>query len=328
MSQLHLAQAACAAPLIAALNDAGAPVDRLLTQSGLHRFRADDLSAWIPAECLHNLFELVARRETGPTLPWEISSRYILANMGGFGAERRQCPDLRTLFLFANDAGLLSYRTVTVSLHGVSSRISVDLAMQEEGISRKWLEVMGISLMIDAVRAAAGSDWRPPAVRVSDSAPDELQGFISNQTAVSNSGEDFSIDLPTIYLARPLTVGPSLDQVGPGPRLGRSIASRIEAILDASTSNVAPTLNFLCDAAGIAPRTLQRRLREEGLTFFDVVDRWRCNRALDQMTVPRLTITEIAQSVRYNHASHFIRAFKRWTGVTPQSFRDSLTSSH
>ncbi len=37
---------------------------------------------------------------------------------------------------------------------------------------------------------------------------------------------------------------------------------------------------------------------------------------------------EIAQGTRYSHASHFIRAFKRWTGVTPQSFRDSLPSSH
>ena len=326
MSQFHVAQAACASPLIAALKDAGAPVDRLLTHSGLHRFRIDDPGAWIPAECLHKLFELVARRETGPELPPEISSRYVMANMGGFGSETLQVPDLRTLFLLVQEAPLCTYANLTLSLHGVNSRITTDIEGPKR-LSRQWHEVMCFALMIDSVRAAAGSDWRPAAMHVSDSNPGEVEAFLSDQTAVSNSGETFSIDLPTIYLAGPLTAGQSLDQVGPGPRIGNGLADRVKAVLDASTNDVVPTVEMVSEISGVSVRTLQRRLREEGLTFFDVVDRWRFNRALDLIMEPRVTITEMAQSARYSHASHFIRAFKRWTGVTPQSFRDSLPTS-
>ena len=157
MRQLHLARVAYAAPLIAALKDAGAPVNRLLGESGLHRFKTQDPDALLPAQCLHDLIEIVARRETGSNLPSEISSRYVLANMGSFGAMALQCPDVQALFLLAGrpDARQLSYETITLGVRGIHSSVSDVLAIPPS-IARRWLEIMSIALMVDAIRTVAG----------------------------------------------------------------------------------------------------------------------------------------------------------------------------
>lgn len=72
----------------------------------------------------------------------------------------------------------------------------------------------------------------------------------------------------------------------------------------------------------LSPRSLQRALRAEGITFSDALDHWRLTRAVVLLDDPGLTVIEISQRLGYRHASHFIRAFRRWTGTTPQTYRD------
>lgn len=328
MTQFDLAHVACVAPLIGALSAAGAPVNRLLAHSGLDRFSVDNLNGFVPAECFHNFIEIAARRETGPSLPREIASRYILANMGGFGAEAQTCSDLRSAYLLASqpEARQLSYETVALDVHGVRAELSDTFAIPA-GTPRTWIEFMTVSLIVDAVRTAAGPDWTPAEVHLVDGTGEGLDDLLSDDTVVVCNAPKVAVVFPTEILARPMRPERSIAvDTDPGPRLGPMTLTRIETVLDASTRDLAPTLETLADLSGMSPRTLQRRLGEEGLTFFEAVDRWRCNRALNLISDPGVTVGEIAERVRYSDASHFVRAFKRWTGVTPQSFRDSLSA--
>lgn len=71
----------------------------------------------------------------------------------------------------------------------------------------------------------------------------------------------------------------------------------------------------------LSPRTLQRRLREEGAAFNDLLEAQRrvlCERYLRD---PSLSVQEIAFLLGYNERSSFYRAFRRWTGRTPQELR-------
>ena len=326
MKQFHVARAACVAPMIAALTDAGAPVDRLLAQSGLHRFRVHDLNAHVPAKCVHNFFEIVARRETGPSLPREITSHYVLANMGGFGAEVLASSDLRAAFLLLAsqpDARKLSYETVALDVRGVRSELSDYLAIPPS-LARSWLEHLTVCLAMNTFRAAAGADWTPAELHVTNGACDSMAEFLSDKTVVRRNASTPAVVFPTEVLARPMRRNsPATDDIGPGPRLRQTMATKIEAVLDASNNDLTPTLEGLAVLSDLPPRSFQRRLSNEGTTFFEVVDRWRFTRALKLISNPDVTIGEIAESLRYSHASHFTRAFKRWTGVTPNSFRDS-----
>lgn len=75
---------------------------------------------------------------------------------------------------------------------------------------------------------------------------------------------------------------------------------------------------------GISRRALQRRLHDHGARLSDLVDEARRDSACAALADPGLTIKEIAERLGFSEASAFHRAFKRWTGLTPQQYRDSL----
>jgi AraC-like DNA-binding protein len=74
----------------------------------------------------------------------------------------------------------------------------------------------------------------------------------------------------------------------------------------------------------MAPRTLQRKLDEEGLTYHALVEETRKAAAVRHLGDRRLSISEIAYLLGYSEPAAFHRAFKRWHGVSPQTFRGTL----
>ena len=68
-------------------------------------------------------------------------------------------------------------------------------------------------------------------------------------------------------------------------------------------------------------RTLQRKLRDEGMAFQALLDDLRCQLARRHMAEPRESIAEIAFLLGFSEVSTFHRAFKRWTGLTPGDYR-------
>ena len=71
----------------------------------------------------------------------------------------------------------------------------------------------------------------------------------------------------------------------------------------------------------MGPRTLQRRLRDAGLTYAQVIARARSDVAQRMLNDPARKIGDIARALGYSDAPHFTRAFVRWTGLTPREFR-------
>lgn len=72
---------------------------------------------------------------------------------------------------------------------------------------------------------------------------------------------------------------------------------------------------------GYAPRTLQRRLARCGTSFEVLADSWRRRRAGAYLAQADLSGAAIARALGYNDASHFVRAFRRWEGMTPVEYR-------
>lgn len=71
----------------------------------------------------------------------------------------------------------------------------------------------------------------------------------------------------------------------------------------------------------VSPRTLKRRLAEQGTTYSDIVDEARKKQAMVLLEDARLTLGEIAERLGYSDIANFTRAFKRWTGKTPGEAR-------
>lgn len=68
---------------------------------------------------------------------------------------------------------------------------------------------------------------------------------------------------------------------------------------------------------GVGSRTLQRRLRECGLSFRDLLDDVRREGALLQLARPEARIADVAFAAGFSSPSAFHHAFRRWTGHAP-----------
>lgn len=70
----------------------------------------------------------------------------------------------------------------------------------------------------------------------------------------------------------------------------------------------------------VSTRTLLRNLAEEGTTYQGLRDLELCRQAQRNLLVPNNTVESVALGLGYQEVSNFRRAFKRWTGLSPQEF--------
>ena len=75
----------------------------------------------------------------------------------------------------------------------------------------------------------------------------------------------------------------------------------------------------------VSPRTLHRRLEEEGASFRSIKDAIRRDLALARLTKTKQPVARIASDLGYADTSAFYRAFVAWCGVSPEQFRRRLT---
>lgn len=81
---------------------------------------------------------------------------------------------------------------------------------------------------------------------------------------------------------------------------------------------------IIAKALAVSPRTLARRLAEEGTNFAEVVDNLRRSLAAEYLHESGFTLAQIGWLLGYEGPTSFHHAFKRWTGRSP-SFARSET---
>jgi AraC-like DNA-binding protein len=72
---------------------------------------------------------------------------------------------------------------------------------------------------------------------------------------------------------------------------------------------------------GMSPRTLQRNLKLEGTSYKEIVRRTREQLARHYVSNTTLAYPEISFLIGFEEPSSFFRAFREWTGATPESLR-------
>lgn len=106
-----------------------------------------------------------------------------------------------------------------------------------------------------------------------------------------------------------------------------------QSIVDSARSRVRqallrgePVLDEVADKLGLSASSLQRRLREQNLSFTQLVDKVRCELATHYLQQQQLPISEMALLLGYSEVSAFSRAFRRWFGVSPRQWRQAGAS--
>lgn len=104
-------------------------------------------------------------------------------------------------------------------------------------------------------------------------------------------------------------------------RRDRLLVQRVREALRARPDN-GHTGESLARELHVSPRTLHRQLQEEGASLQALKDEVRRERAVELLHRTAKPIKQIARAVGFLNEKSFSRAFKQWTGASPEAFRE------
>jgi len=189
---------------------------------------------------------------------------------------------------------------------------------------RQQIELYNLHLLLQLIRLALGDEAQPEAVCFTavDEALLRDHPFLGRLSA-RFGGLFMGVAVPLEALAEPMpgTMGKedgSPSQTEDVLRLDHLAALR--RILQ-SQLPYQPTLETLSRSTGLSGRSLQRLLQNRGYSFSRLLQEVVLERALEYLHDPGLPVMEIARSLGYTDITHFSRAFRRMTGLSPSAYR-------
>ena len=111
------------------------------------------------------------------------------------------------------------------------------------------------------------------------------------------------------------------EQLPAGPIPAQGLGEAIAQALTHSPQLLGQGIERMAERFGVHPRTLQRRLRDEGQVFADIQARCRQHLAVAALRGEATDIETLSDRLGFADRHSFTRAFKRWTGVTPSEYR-------
>jgi len=204
---------------------------------------------------------------------------------------------------------------------------------QSRGATRHATE-WALATWIVIGRQLVGQDWIPRRVAFEHPKPARIDAH----ERLFRAPLAFSADRNEVVFDRELLSAP-VHQADPQLRqlleqyALRKMAERVpastgvadrarSALMRAFASSGDFRLATIADQLGVSARTLQRQIRQEGhASYQQLVDDTRRDLALRYLKESHISIGEAAFLLGFSEPSAFHRAFKRWTGGTPQQFR-------
>nr|WP_026111664.1 AraC family transcriptional regulator [Winslowiella toletana] len=187
-----------------------------------------------------------------------------------------------------------------------------------------------LGMIMNLIRHVTGKSWSPREVHFEHPRPEQWHEHCKVFDAPVYFDQPFnSLVIPKRDLARAMPDSdPILLTVMQDAIRRLNCSAPLQNIVDQARSQVhlallqgEPVLDDVAEKMGLSSWSLQRRLRDEGLSFTALVDKVRCEMATHYLQQKQLPISEMALLLGYSEVSAFSRAFRRWFGISPRQWR-------
>ena len=122
-------------------------------------------------------------------------------------------------------------------------------------------------------------------------------------------------------------LAPQLDQELRESRNADSFVDRVRLAIQDKLTGKRPAIEDIAAVLRLSPRTLQRRLQNDGYSYQRVLEEARRHLARHYLIHSHLDLNDAAFMLGYNDAASFVRAFRAWEGLPPARWRDEQRSS-
>ncbi len=311
--------------------DAGMSADAILDGSGatwadIHALKPFDLPA------IARMFDLLATRTPpGFAITSAYSSR--VRNYGVVGFATMSMPTLREAFQHWSRYSLIAGDPLvtTIEEHGDEWRMDFETRIEMSPAARRYCieaAVAALEPVIEELTNQPASGLRIDFAFDRGDAPDVYGLFRTSNlrfsrksTAYYGHRSDLDRPIPTSDEFVQTLFHQQCDQYLTELVHTRTLAERMEDLLRESAGNL-PSLDEIATALGMSRRTIQRQLGEEGLSFHEVVKRFRQRHAYMLLREPSPNMKAIAHTLGFREVGNFRRAFREWTGLSVGEWLD------
>lgn len=191
--------------------------------------------------------------------------------------------------------------------------------------------VYTIGKIYRSIRCCTNAGWRPEHVTVAAPAPTSTEAyqhffrapvtFGASTTGLHFSAQALEQPIPTADASRFRDFCARLEQSMPaqdGPEL---LSDALKIWLGFATRDGQATLEHAAANFSITPRTLQRRLKEQGVGFQNLLTQVRMETAQRLLRESKMPVTAIAEQLGFSETSAFTRAFQGHARQSPRAFR-------
>jgi len=190
-------------------------------------------------------------------------------------------------------------------------------------------QIMSFLWLVQCCRNITARDIKPAKVLITDQVPHqaEIEKAIGCPITVANTAllefPSDLMDLPVLSFNSYISSLMDANGSSPSPLSGKTdhfIASVYSVMQDLLPSG-AVNLERVAAKLTISKRTLERRLKENGLSFMEILRECRMSMAQHYLKETHMPIAEISLLLGYRETNSFYRAFKECHGYTPQQVR-------
>jgi len=304
----------------------GGDLDALLAGVGLSRAALDDGDCLIGIEQLTRLLHEAAVRLRCPDLGLRVARHQGVEMLGLLGRLLAGEPDLQAAFLAAQRYLALHNKAEHWRLLPLEGRVQVrriEHFFAVEG-AQQYRE-MAIGACARLVRAMGGADLRPLRVEFSHSpvaAPARYRQHLGCEVRFEQEFDGLVYD--AAILQRPVCALGGADagylrELLDG--LQDSLELQVRSLIVQTLGMRQHSLGHIAELLGLHPRTLQRRLAAEGLSFKPLVHRVKMDLAGWQVQASSMPLTLLAAVLGYADQAAFSKAFREAYGMSPSAWR-------
>jgi len=317
--------------LCAALRAEGKDVDALLSAAGISGpvlARAEEM---LPLRIVRSIIVGAQRAAGRPTFALETGAQVQMASHGAIGyalstsANLRQTLDVLVRFMPCRSGAVQLVQQVTADGTWLVFEPSISLgdvrAFVLDHVAASFSSVMAAVSGQRQREAVLEVPWAAPAWR---RAYDALAGkvrFGTGRMAYWLPNALLDAPCPTAAPAAFASAWRECEQQERIEIARYTAVARVENLLQLLGAD-AWSLAEVAASLGVSPRTLNRRLKDEGTSFQALLDRVRRCQALWHVRHTDATLEQIARELGYHDGNNLSRAFRRWFGAVPAAMRE------
>ncbi len=316
--------------LAGAMNLAPAQLPLLLEGTSLSPRQFMEMEGYINWADQHRIIANALKMAPAPGLGLMAGERYSLMTHGLAGVAAMACPTvlegMQTLFRYQPTRAQFARLTLEVTADQLVQ--TFEITVEQDAVAIFLLEALLVSMM-SSLRFLIGDLVEQVTVDLTLPEPDYSDLYRRHVPGQLRFGQPQNrVCLPREFGQIPVPTRDSNIQ-----RWAVQQCEQQFQRLQQSTTFTARTLAILRQSSGqsisqdeiafmlnVSPRTLLRRLKEEGVTYKQLMDEEQKRLAQYYLDHTALTVEAIAEQIGYHDLSSFRRAFKRWFGMPPSQY--------